>query len=243
MKKKIPLEVLQKMQPLIDKYRALIVPVAEPRFAFALSDADPSSDFLFVVDHRNGNGKHVVTYKPVSASDVTGGTVEIEIDEVVKYFENWLRLLQAYQDTVTIFDDPILKSYEEEFTTYFQMANEDADKVPFNFEKQLLLEQYLDWAVSRLEAQKESANEQQKVELKEMISDVQLLKDNLTQLSQNTTIKGIAKFWAKARKFSIGLIKDLLTEFKKEGIKKLVEATVKGELPRWDDISAFISGQ
>lgn len=238
----MPIQMWQKIQPIIDQHRQLIVPVRTDKFGLYLKDADDTSDFYFSCGFQDGNGKYEITRKPVHAGYVIPSTDLVNLDDFETQLITWLKVLELYAATNTIYDEdaPILKSYEDEFTNYFEMAGEDADEVPFSFEKQLLLEQYLDWAETRLERQKVNATEDQKEELDSMIYDVRTLKTNLTQLSQNKTVKGIAKFWAKARKYGLDLIKDLWAEFRKEGIKKLAEKAIKGELPKWEDINALI---
>jgi hypothetical protein len=240
MKKLVPFTVLQRIQPLIEQHQDLIKVIKEAGLAFSFVDADKDSDFYFKVEHQNDRGRYVARFKPMNEDTVQPHAEETNVDGIVNLFTNWLGVLDKYAQLHTVFDDPFLKSYEAEFASYLKMAEPEADYVPFNFEKQLLLEQYLDWAASKIEEHKQGASDEQIAELDEMLNDVQTLKENLTQLSQNKTVEGVAKFWAKARKYSLSLMKQLWSEFEKEGIKKVVEKTLKGEYIKWEDISALI---
>ena len=55
MKKKVPLEILQKIQPLIDKYPNLITLVPDSSAVFKFKDSDPNSDFYFTMSFRNNS--------------------------------------------------------------------------------------------------------------------------------------------------------------------------------------------
>jgi hypothetical protein len=149
--------------------------------------------------------------------------MSMTLDELTNAMTNWLAILDSYANTPTFYDDPIQRSYQEEFVNYFSMESEQADEMPFDLPRQLLIDQYLQWVVGHLESQKETATEEQVEQLDSIIDECESLKDEQTVLTQNQTVGRIAKIWAMARKYGMPLIKELLSELKKGGMKALVE--------------------
>ncbi len=243
MKKTIPVAVWQKIQPILDKHKHLFDPIDSPNFALVLFDKDAFVDnsFSFECGFQDESGNFRIRYKPMNYNLNFPSEELVNIDGLAHRLEVWLNILQAYADTPTIYDnDPFVKNYEHEFAGFFQTADEDADTSAFDMPQQLLLAQYIDKAIEKLESHKESANVRESFELDNLIEDAKSLKGILTKLTKKQTFAKLNKFWAKSRKFSIDLIKDLLTEFKKEAIKTLTEKTLKGELS-WETIAGYLS--
>ena len=240
MKKQVPYAVLEKIQPLIDQNRDLIRVVRDPSLSFSFKDADEESDFYFKVEPRNEQGKHVISAKPLNEQSVQAYAEELDLDGVVNSFTRWVNILKKYAELQTIFDDPILKSYQDEFASYFSMADEQAAERPFDMEKQLLLDRYLDKVLLRLETQKETATEEQQEEIAEIVEDTHSLKSELGQITQNQTIQRIAKIWAKCRRFGIGLIKDALIDFMKDDLKGFIQSAIDEGGRQWHTIQGLL---
>jgi len=239
-KKLIPFAVLDKIQPIIDQHKELLKVVKDPKFSFSFKDIDPDSAFYFNVHHSDSNGKYRIDYKPVNEESVSSHSTAVDISGVVQLFTNWVQILDEYAKLQTIYDDPILQIYEDEFFKDLVIDEPEADTNPFDFTRQLYLDQYISNIKGLLNDYKETATDEQILEIKSIESDCDNLRQNITIISKNEAVKKLSKIWAKGRKYGLELIKDMLKEFKKEAVswiaKKMLENpeglfnTIKGLL-------------
>jgi hypothetical protein len=217
-KKKIPIAVWQKIQPLIEQHQQLFKPLKTDKLAFHLIDLDPESDFYFKCQFQDANGKFIITYKPVNAHHVLSQEESVDLDTLSKRLSSWADVLKSYADTPTFYDDPILQQYEDEFFKDFAMDEPDSDTKPFDFTRQLYLDQYISNIKELLNDYKETATDEQILEIKSIESDCDNLRQDITVISKNEAVKKLSKIWAKGQKFGLDLIKDMLKEFRKETI-------------------------
>jgi hypothetical protein len=239
-KKKIPITVWQKIQPLIDEHRQLFKPLKTKDFAFHLVDLDKDSDFFFECTFQDEKGNFIIKYKPVDADHVTIGHVAVSLDTLVEKITSWADVLKSYSETPTFYDDPILRQYEDEFFKDLEIDEPDANDKPFDFARQLYLDKYISNVKELLNECKETATDEQILEIKSIESDCDNLRQDITIISKNEAVKRLSKIWAKGRKYGLELIKDMFKEFKKEAIswiaKKMIENpeglfnTIKGLL-------------
>ena len=240
MKKKIPITVWQKIQPLIDEHRQLFKPLKSKDFAFHLIDLDKDSDFFFECAFQDEKGNFIIRYKPIDADRVSIAHISVNLDTLVEKITSWADVLKTYIETPTFYDDPILQQYEDEFLKDLEIDELDADEKPFDFARQLYLDRYISNIKGLLAEYKENATQEQKIEIISIESDCDNLRQGITIISKNDAVKKLSKIWAKGRKYSLELIKDMLKEFEKEAIswiaKKMFESseglfnTIKGLL-------------
>lgn len=228
MKKKIPIAVWQEIQPLIDEHRQLFKPLRTDKFAFHLLDLDPESDFYFQCNFQDSSGRFNIKYKPLNTSHVLEQTEsQVELKVLVSRVSAWANVLREYLETPTFYDDPILQQYEDEFFEDFEMDELDADTIPFDFKRQLYLDKYVSDIKGLLNRYKETASDEQILEIKSIESDCDNLRQNITVISKNEAVKKLSKIWAKGRKYGLEMIKDMLKEFQKEAVswvaKKMIE--------------------
>lgn len=227
MKKKIPIAVWQKIQPLIEQYKQLFTPLKTEKFAFHLIDIDKDSDFYFKCQFQDTNGKFIINYKPVNSHYVLSQEENVDLDTLAKRISLWADILKSYTETSTFYDDPIIQQYEDEFFKDFEIDEPDADNKPFDFTRQLYLDQYISNIKGLLNEYKEIATEEQLIEISSIESDCNNLRQEITIISKNEAVKRLSTIWAKGRKYSLELIKDMFKEFKKEAIswiaKKMFE--------------------
>ncbi len=190
--------------------------------------------------HSDNNGRHRIEYKPINEESVSANSTISNINEVVQQFSSWINILNKYAKLQTIYDDPILRQYEDEFFKDLQVDEPDAFIKPFDFKRQLYLVNYISNIIGILNEYKDTATSQQILDIESIESDCENLEQSITIISKNEAVKKLAKIWAKGRKYSLELIKDLLKEFKKETVswiaKKMLENpeglfnTIKGLL-------------
>jgi hypothetical protein len=227
-KKKIPITVWQKIQPLIDEHRQLFKPLKTKDFAFHLVDLDKESDFFFECAFQDEKGNFVIKYKPVSADMVSIGHTTVGLDALVEKISSWAAVLKLYVETDTFYDDPILQAYEDEFFKDLKIDEPDADTKPFDLTRQLYLDKYISTIKGLLTEYREKATDEQKLDIEDIEADCDSLRHDINIVPKNEAVKRLSVIWAKSRKYSLDLIKDILKEFRKEAVswiaKKMIES-------------------
>lgn len=225
MKKKIPLAILEVLQPVADNNLDLTKTVKDSNSMFHLIDKDENSDFYFKVtkqEARSGTLNYLIEYKPKSKDNVNTHSVWLSLDGVLTNIKKWLGLLQAYNKIHTIYDDPILKSNQERFEKQFDILEDDADTSSFDLEQQIFLEEYLNNVKSKLLSLQEGRPENQVKELEELALEVTEIQSGLTKETKRQIVKRLTKLWAKAQKVGLDVIKEIFVSVTAELAKRLL---------------------
>ena len=112
----------------------------------------------------------------------------------------------------------------------FTQNSDDADYNPFADKQQFLLHTLLSKLSNELQEIKEAD-----VDLAEIISDTEYLKDNIQNFSKKDVIRKISKIFSRLKKVSVKLAWDIFDVAKKEAIKKILYGGI-------DEAGNFISG-
>ncbi len=224
LKKKIPLSILEMLEPFLLKGIKNIRLIAPDNFLLKFIDNDVKSDFFFYVEEykvESGTVILLVDRKPQSKDSVDNYRVWIEAKALEQYFNDWVGFLEKYENIKTIYDDPIEKKYQEEFHSEFEIVDEDADINSFNLNQQIWLDNYLDRVILTLERHQTNVTNN---ELNDIKTEVVELKNNLTNLTKKKVIEKLSKIWAKVRKHGLPLLKEIYIEARNELMKQLIEA-------------------
>ena len=223
-KRRIPLAVLEILEPFLTKTSELVeFGDTENEQLLKFVDKDPNSDFYFIIEKSKfESGKLVVllTQAPKNRDVIDKYTFWTHGTHLETQFNEWLTIVERYTTIKSTFDDPILKQYEEEFFTDFEIIDNDANFKSFDFNQQLFLEDYLDKVIISLETQTDKENEDQ---LNEITNDINDLKKKLTVTTKKATIEKLVKIWAKIRKVGLPLIKEAYVQVRNELIKQLIQ--------------------
>ena len=225
MKKKIPLAILEVLQPIIDKNLELIKPVKYEDGISYLVDNDENSDFYFKVirqEASNNKNGYIVEYKPTNKDNVKANSHWTDIKDINSYITEWLKIISSYNAIQTIYDDPILKSNQERFEKEFNLVDEDAQTSSFELKQLLFLEEYLDTAKSKLSTLKQNATKETTIEIEELENEVANIKADMTKQTKQQIFKRLTKFWAKAQKTGLDVIKEVLINVTAEITKQLL---------------------
>ena len=223
-KKRIDLSLLQAIEPIIQKHRSLVVPLLNEDLLVYLKDKDQESGFFFKIKAHLTSGKYKVEYKPYSKNYTSIFQSELPRDNTIAQLKGWLEILDEYEKTPSVFDDPIIKKYQIEFQAEFTSTDEDADYASFDLDKQLFLDEYLEMVTLKLE---NSITESNKPEIIDIIEETTSLRSEQTSLSKNEVLKRISKIWAKARKQGLNILKEIFIESRKELIKQLIKGYIE----------------
>lgn len=222
MKKKIPLAILEALQPMVDNNLDLTKTVKDTNSMFHLIDKDENSDFYFkITKQKASSGKinYLIEFKPKSKDNINSHSVWLTLEGVLTAIKNWLELLQAYNKIHTIYDDPILKSNQERFEKQFDILDDDADISSFDLSQQIFLNKYLSDVKSKLHRLQEGRSVK---ELEELVLEATEIQSELTTATKRQIIKRLSKFWAKAQKIGLDVIKEIFVSVAAELTKRLL---------------------
>ncbi|MES2837992.1 MAG: hypothetical protein V4667_10750 [Bacteroidota bacterium] len=225
MKKKIPLAILESLQPLVHKNLNLVETVKNDDVIFHLKDKDLHSDLYYKIirkESSNNQSGYIIEYKPSSKDDISLRKIWIKNDLVSNSIQNWLAIIEEYNNMLTIYDDPIIKSNQERFEKKFETLDEDANYSSFDLQQQTFLYEYLNNTKSIILKHNEGKSEDEIAELKDLINDADEIQKNLTKETKKIIVKRLSKFWAKAQKFGLNVIQEILVAVSSDFIQKIL---------------------
>jgi hypothetical protein len=221
-KKDIPYNVLKKIEPYLKNTDSLFN-LCEPGDSLLLiKDSDEKSDYFFEImsyTYPNNQLTLDVKFKPKNFDTISEHTLRIKGSSLDGYFESWKNILIAYQSIKTVYDDPIIKQYTEEFFQQIKIVEVDADIASFSFDKQLLIDDYCETVSLRLGELKTDNNATNIDLLQQRIDD---LRKTQSQKSKNEVVYNLANIWAIARKIGIKFFKSVFSN-PFDQIQKLIE--------------------
>ena len=222
MKKKVPLQVHEFMEPYLDKKGENFQTIEADGFMMKFIDNDSNSDFYFNIEQYkiDSDFQLLIDFKPINKQSITNRKTWIKAQELQTQFSSWLKLLEGYNSVRTIYDDPIVESYSNDFYEEFELIDEEADKVPLSPDQILLLDKHLEFIENEIEKHITSKNSNEIILIQEGILD---LRNNLTKKSKKWVVKRLSKIWGRIAKQGVPLIKEFLTEVRKEIIKHVVK--------------------
>lgn len=232
-KKDLPLVILKSLERFVNLKGDKFDVVDPKENLLKVIDKELDSGFHFTIKKyqkaNNGNFQVLVSRIPRNIND--NGVVEswVEISSLANHFEAWIKLLDEYESVASFFDDPITKSFKEEFDAEFEIIDEKAQTNPFDTKRVLLLDSYLEDVENKLDNFKTERNA---LYIEEIKTEINVLRDNLTSKSKKWVIDKLTRIWAKIAKQGTKLIKEFLSESKKElikqGVKGLIEYAKEG---------------
>jgi len=224
-KKDLPLAVLKALEPFLS--------VKDPRYEIVqnneallrFEDTDPDSSFYFEIEKsafEKAKTLFTVAYFPANQAENKVQRLRMEALTLGKAMEKWVNILQGYEEVNSIYDDPILKKNEEEFTEILKITDEDADRVGFNLDQINYLDAYLTNVTGTLEAHKNDESEFSVNDIEELTTEVESIRKVLTKETKSQVVSRLSKFFAKCKKVGLPIIKDVFVNISVELIKKLM---------------------
>jgi hypothetical protein len=228
MKKEVPLGILKAIEPVLDKLKSNNIAVERNNnLILRVVDTDKESSLFFEItgyEMNNAGANNLkLRYKPKNEIDPTAYSTVIEAKNFEGSFLHWFKLVEGYNNVKSVFDDPILKKYADDFFEEFVSADSDASITSFNLTQQLLLDGALTQVIHALEAKKDEANEELVAELIEQAEEIQ---NTLTEDTKQESLSKLSKFLAKVQKGGIKLIKEVYPIVQKEIIGTIVKAAI-----------------
>jgi len=227
MKKDVPLVVLKAIEPFIEKMDFKEIKVeTDNDLVLRIVDAEKGSGLFFEIVSQTPNANSVVLeirHKPTSPNNINVLTGRIGIGSFASTFSAWYSMIEDYRKTKTLFDDPILKKYADDFYTEFTSADEDANTASFNLKQQLLLDNALTQVIQVLDEQTTEANKEVIAEIIEEVVEVQ---NTVTANTKQETFTKMSRIFAKIQKAGIKVIKHVAPIIEKEIIGAIIKSVV-----------------
>ncbi|ERJ60452.1 hypothetical protein [Sphingobacterium paucimobilis] len=148
-KKDLPLAILKALKPFVNLKGDKFEVIAPEDALLHVVDKEPDSNFQFVIekyqyDSSNSRFACLITKCPKSSNDNGIQKNWINITSLTDEFNGWLKLLEEYDTTPSFFDDPILKAFQEEYYSEFEIIDDEAETKPLNTKQILFLRDYLE---------------------------------------------------------------------------------------------------
>lgn len=230
LKRKIPLQVLEILEPYVSIESTSFTLVDPGDFLLKFIDSEADSDFYFTIEtYKNNNGLELsIDWKPCNKQTIANYRLWIKAQDLNAHFTNWIKILEGYKKVKTIYDRPILEEFTNEYFTDFKILEEDADIKPLKVKQILLLDSHLNQLYKQISRYKNEENEDKIEDIK---SNIEELRSNLTTRSKLWVLRKLSMVWAKITIQGPLLLKDLLSETKrtiiKEGVRYIIDQGVE----------------
>jgi len=220
----LPLEQLKQMSAVYTQVRDIIKEnndvfqiIHQDELSMEIIDTSRNSKFRFKLDnpkYENNKTIYRVTHNPSSSASIKDRNSSVPSESIEKFLNRWISYIRAYNDVKLIPDDDILYEYEQEFYENFEILDEDADIKPYELEKQIIIYNFISASIAILERNPSNNDD--------LIIEAVEIRDNLQHWTKRKTVRKISKFFAKTRKKSLTILKEILIEGKKELYKRAI---------------------
>lgn len=228
-KKKLPLKLAQDIHVLYDEVRSyartkndLITIKEDKELKLLLIDNDLQSDFYFTVSDPSFSGDksyfniefvpaHTTSLKPHKTSTNAAG--------VMASIKGWIDLIEKYNTINLTPNELLINQYEDEFFSGFEIIDDDAEFISFDFPRQLLIQNFLHRTIEILNDDTSDNSE--------IIIEVNELKDNIQNFTKKIIVRKLSRIFAIVRKKSLVLCKKILIEAGNELFEKAISISVE----------------
>lgn len=226
-KKDVPIGIIKQLDPYKKYLGNLIRRIDRDKHLVCFEDLDLDSGFYFYIQQlkaEKGEIKVLVDFKPTSDHSNNNTRAFYPLSELNKLIDHWISILEKYNTEDTIFDDPILESYYNEFKNSFSLVDEDAETSPFDTNRILIIDNHLEKLSARLDEYKTENNKAEIVHIQEEISE---LRETLSSKVKNAVIRGMSKIYAGISKHSTPLLIEIKKALIKKGITEGIDFTIE----------------
>lgn len=228
-KHEIPLNLLLAIEAKIIEHELLIHHEDTENCYYNLKAHKTESPNYFKILHdgkkridnfRNGN--FAFEFKPTNDLNTNSQLSQGNLAELIDNFNIWIKIIDTYDRTKSVHDNPILEKYQRDFESRFSFTQEDNDADPFDFEQQLFLDSYLNQIVEKLEDYKVDRDENEVKRIVALQRDAKDIQNFVTRESKKKIKKRLTNLWAKAQVIGLDVIKGILVDFTVEIAKRLL---------------------
>jgi len=241
-KKEYPLAILEDAEKVFSAIRQitskninLIEIIKDEDFKIIVKDSDLVSTYQFKVSNpelRDRKCFYNVEYNPAnrySGKKLIGFTMH---NGVIVDFNNWINLINSHNKANPHPEGSFYNIYRDRFFERFnniEIIDEDAETEPFSNLQQVFIYNYFVFVIEVIKKKGESDPI--------LLEAAEEIRDNVANWPKKKIISKWSEFLAKTQQKGIGLLNEILSAFKKEGIKRLAS----GSLDNFDKIGDWIS--
>lgn len=226
-----PVAVLQALQPWIKKKGESfkqIPPTNKEYLVKYVSTSYPILQFTIVkyAGVYTGNIHFLISRNPANRYSLNNEEATISNDQLGSHFKTWQELMESYNTLSSPFDtveDSILKEYTEEFYSEFELLDDDADVKSYDLKTQILIDKIAETVIKQINTYQGDISEEDK---EAIINDAEDLRATQTSSTKKEVASKVSKVLGRIRKVSFELLKDVLKDLAKEGIKALLKGDI-----------------
>lgn len=188
-------------------------------------------DFVFIIEYpkiesRGNNADFKVSLLPTNSASKVLSTYVMDLSNTMLKFDKWISIIRDFNSISFNDDDEFLKQYEDEIFAEFENVDEDADVMPYDIDRQVILHKFLEATTKCLEQRHPDVTA-----VEEIIAEANSLKNDVAKISKKIASKRLSKVLAKIRKYNPVTFRDIYDVAKKEVIKHLLHKGVEN-LPK-----------
>jgi len=225
MKKKVPLDLLQALQPSANPNLRFAKIVKDPNSIVLLIDKEEESDYYFKIargENRQGVFNYYIEMMPKTVNLLKKHETWCPIDVVIKYLTKWLSILESYSEVEDIFEDPIIRQYQKNFEDQFKIVDNGADFYGFNLDQQMYLKIYLEETKSKFVQLVNGRSTEEIIIIEEIFEEINEAQTNLTKETKNQIIKRLSKIWAKSQKIGLEVLREVFVNVASQIMTRLL---------------------
>ena len=197
-----------------NKHMLHLIEKKNPKFYFKVFNPNQSKDYISYFQ---------LQYVPEHEHTFEYSTFNLQIDQIIEHFNKWISLLRQFNSINYTQDDIFLKAYENEFYEAFSFDEDLSEPQPFNHKTQVFLLHFLQGLTNGLKG----ANPNDP-EIKNIINEVEEIKNNIQNLDQKVAAKKISRVWATLKKKGLPLLNTVIAKVKDELVKRGVSFGIDG---------------
>jgi hypothetical protein len=178
------------------------------------------SNFFFeVIDGYLKNGIFLLTieFAPSSYHSCDPKRVSYSSSEAYKNFKDWVSLVIKYPLQKTVFDDPIINSYQKQFFVEFTLNEEDYIN-PLTIQESQSLIKYLEAAKEKLTQETKLPND-----ISDVTKEIEDLQHNIAKETKANAINKLTFIWAKLYKVAPQLYELIIKPFIQAAAQELTK--------------------
>lgn len=214
-KEHTPLIVHKALEPYLHKSGELFIKIDSDEDLIRFKGSSIDSNFFFnIKSHKkiNNTNQILISYQPHNEESVESKSAWINCNNIKGHFDLWQRIIGGYSEIKTVFDDPILKSNTEKFLQKFEIIDENAEFETFDLEQQIFLEEYLENSKEKLKQLKKNQTTEKVIEIEILEKETDEIKNVLTTEPKTKIMARLSKFWGRAQKTGLQVIKEIFVK-------------------------------
>jgi hypothetical protein len=149
------------------------------------------------------------------------GTVEVV--NMINSITGWLQIVNSFNEFSLNPENDIEKKYADDFFAEFISTDKDAERMPFDDEKQENIIKLLEFIEERINEYPEKDEE-----ILQISSEAKTLRNNIQRLPKNKALKALSSIGAKIKMKGPDFLKYLFVRAKEETIKFIMKQILEG---------------